>query len=723
MRHVYLSAGALLAYAATSSLHAQTVEEVVITSSPFAISLDSATTNVDVIDTFQLDVAQPSGLGDVLSGIPGVRSSFFGPGASRPVIRGLAGARVQVLTNGIGLIDASALSPDHQVVADPGDARRIEVLRGPAALAYGGSAIGGVVNVIDERVPQSGADGGVEGRFSASGTLNNRGFSGSGSIKAGSGPFVFTFDALHRRSEDYEIPGFAESSYQMALEEEEEHEHEDEEHEDEDHDEEHEHEEEVEVFGKVPNSAVRLTTLGAGVSFVGNGGFFGFSGKYTDSDYGVPGHVHAHGEEEHEHDDDHEDEDHENNRGVTSLAAFDVPHALGLEEDELPEGERVNIDLKQWRIDAHGEWEIGLGPFSLVRLASGYSDYEHTELENGAVGTRFLSDGYEARLELVQEEMNGWEGAVGFQGLHRNFDAIGDEAYVPKTEISEIGAFTLQRLDRGPWGVEGGVRIDNRSLDSLVGNRDFTNFSASAGAFLRPSDSWFFGLSIARTARAPREEELFANGPHIATRSFEVGNPNLDAEISYSADASVHFGQGSFSADLHGFIAHYDGFIDSVPTGDVEDGLNVFQYTQTKADFRGFELELGYRVWEMGMRSVTLEGVADYVFGETDNGPPARIPPYSMTGRVVYESARWTGEIEVRHVGEQDRLAAFELPTDAFTMLNVSAEFRPFTDTAVSFFAAADNLTDEEGREHASFLKDFLPLPGRSIRVGTTYRF
>ena len=697
MKHIYLSTGALIAYAASTSVFAQNVEEVVITSSPFAVSLGSVITNVDVIDSFALDIAQPSGLGDVLGGIPGVRSSFFGPGASRPIIRGLAGPRVQVLTNGIGTIDASALSPDHAVASDPGGAQRIEVLRGPAALAYGGSAIGGVVNVIDERIARGAAEDGIDGRLTASGTTVNDGYSASGSLKFGSGPIVFTFDGLHRNASDYDIPGFAESRFQVALEEEE--------HEDDYNDDDEHHEEGEEAFGTVPNSGVGLTVLGGGVSHVTNRGFLGFSIKHTDSFYGVPGHAHGHGEEEHEDEVEHEDEDHEDEDGQA--------HAE----------EEVAIDLKQLRLDLHGERELNLGPFGLVRFASGYSDYEHVELEGRAVGTRFLSDGYEARLELVQEDRDGWQGAVGFQGSKRNFDAIGAEAYVPKTTIGEIGAFTQQRLDRAGWGIEGGVRLDNRNLDSLVGERSFTNFSASAGAFLRPSDPWFLGISLSRTARALREEELFANGPHIATRAFEIGDPTLSSEVAYSADASVHYEGGLFSADLHLFLAHYDGFIDAVPTGEVEDGLDVFQYTQTNADFHGFELELSQTVWEMGTRSVTLEGVADYVLGDTDNGPAARIPPYSLIGRVIYDSMRWTGELELRHVGQQDRLAQFELQTDAFTMLNASVEFRPLPDGALSLFVAADNLTDEEGREHTSFLKDILPLPGRSLRLGVTYRF
>jgi iron complex outermembrane receptor protein len=694
MRPRFVSAAALLACSASPAVlapfaYAQGVEEVVITSSPFAVSLESVTTNVDVLDRFDLDSATPGGLGDALGAIPGIRSSFFGQGASRPVIRGLAGPRVQVLTNGIGLIDASALSPDHQVASDPGEATRIEVLRGPAALAYGGSAIGGVVNVIDERVARSPAIDGMEGRANFVGTPSNQGFSLSGSVKLGEGPIVVTADALQRRAEDYDIPGFAESRYQIAAEEEE---HE-EEHEDEEHDDTHE-----EISGTVVNSAVRLTSLGAGVSWVAPSGFVGVSLRHTDTWYGVPGHAHAHEEDE----------------GDAVL--------LALADDGEEEDDAVKIGLEQIRVDLHGEWDIGFGPFALVRIASGYSDYEHAEWEGGGIGTRFLSDGYEARLELVQQEKNGWQGAAGVQHLVRNFDAIGDEAYVPKTTIAESGAFTLQRLDLGDWGFEGGARLDTRNIDSLSGERDFTNVSLSAGAFLRPSQSWFLGLSLARTARAPSEVELFADGPHVATRGYEIGNPGLSSEIAWSADASAHVERGRFSADAHLFAAHYDGFIDLMPTGDEEDGLAVFRYTQGDADFHGFEVELGYRVWEEAARQIRVEAVADYVRGSTDNGPPARIPPVSLTGRMVFESERWTFEAEARHVTAQTRLASFELPTDAFTLVGLSAEFRPGGE-GLSIFAGVDNLFNEEAREHASFLKDLAPLAGRAWRFGAAWRF
>lgn len=652
------------------------VSEVVVTAAPYVVSMDSVTTSVEVMKRDDLDAAPSAGLGDVLSGLPGVRSTFFGPGASRPVIRGLAGPRVLVLSNGLGQIDASALSPDHQVASDPQEAERIEVLRGPSALAYGGSAIGGIVNIIDDRISDKRVDG-FHGRLMAAGTSVDEGTTAAAAFKAGVGNWVFSVDGLRRESSDYDIPVPAESRRLLAAEGE-------------------------EYLGPssstVPNTAVDLYAYGGGVSYVGDRGFLGFSAKRTDTTYGVPGHAHEH---EHEHEEGHEHEEHEEEEGG------------------------VKIDLKQTRYDLRGGLNLDLGVFDQLKVSAGYADYEHSELEGGEVGTRFLSEGWEARAELVQKARGGWQGAVGFQVLSRKLDAVGDEAYVPSTETRELGLFTLQRLDNESWGIEGGLRIDRRELETSAQSLDFTNVSASLGGFLRPADGWFLGVSASRTSRAPTEAELFANGAHAATRGFEVGNANLDSEISYSLDATVHYGAGRWEADLHAFAVKYDGFIDLRPTGavDEETGFAIFDYVQTDATFYGAEAEVSYRLWEDGDRSFSLEGAADYVRGDTDLGAPARIPPWSVTGRAVFEGGWWTGKLELRQVGEQDRVAEFELPTDSYRMLNVSLMAAPFEDKNLKLFLEGRNLNDAEAREHASFLKDLAPLPGRSFRLGASYRF
>jgi iron complex outermembrane receptor protein len=369
----------------------------------------------------------------------------------------------------------------------------------------------------------------------------------------------------------------------------------------------------------------------------------------------------------------------------------------------------------------------------------------------------------EGRLELVQRERDGWNGAVGVQALTRDFDAIGAEAYVGRTEIQELGLFTVQRVDRDTYGFEGGLRFDRRRLDNIAfGERDFTNVSTSGGVFVRPSEGVFLGVSAARNERAPDEAELFANGVHVATGQAEFGGAaqglEFDSEVALSLEGSAHFERGRFDADAHVFVVKYDGFIDLRPNGELfgedeehdhedeahegadehghegehdhgheEGGVPVFNYVQTDADFYGFELEAGYDLFARDGRKIRLEGAADYVRGDTDLGPPARIPPWSVTGRLVYASEPINARVEVRRVGEQDRVAEFELPTDGYTLLNAFLSYKPFRGArgaeGVTLFLEGRNLTDEEAREHASFLKDLAPLPGRNLRAGVAWRF
>lgn len=633
------------------------LSEVVVTAAPYVVSLDSSTTSVNVIKRDALDLAPSAGLGDVLAHLPGVRSSFFGPGSSRPVIRGLAGPRVQVLTNGVGQIDASGLSPDHQVASDPQEAERIEVLRGPSALAYGGSAIGGIVNVIDERIPST-FEAGVHGRALATYSSVDDGRQVAGALKAGVADGIsVTLDGVRRRTDDYEIPVAALSRRLAAAQ------------------------------GlpqpsrdgeKVPNTFTRLDAFGGGISYVGEPGWGGVAVKHTESEYG-------------------------------SAAE-----------------EEVRIELEQTRVDARGALDFDEGPFGSVRFTGGYADYRHTEFDGPEVGTTFLSEGLEGRLELVQRDRDGWQGALGVQGLHRDFDAIGDEALIPRTKIDEWGVFTLQRYDKDAWGLEGGLRLDGRSVKNARADRDFTNVSASIAGFVRPAEGLFLGLALSRTSRGLTEEELSSFGAHPATGQFEIGDATLDKEVSYAADASLHYRGGAWTVDAHLFYSDYDNFIDLIPTGAVDDesGFPVFTFVQSGAKFYGFEAEASVETWKDGERSLHFEAAADYVHGKTAFGPAVRIPPWSVTGRGVYEGGGWTGTVEVRHVGKQDRVAAFELPTGGYTLLNASLVVRPIKgNDGLKLFLDGHNLTNTEAREHASFLKDIAPLPGRSFRLGVGYRF
>ncbi len=661
------------------------VAEVIVTGAPFAVSLQTVTTSVTVVGRDELDVAAPSGLGDLLAGQPGLRSTFFGPGASRPVIRGLSGPRVLVLQNGVGLVDASALSPDHAVASDPGEASRIEVLRGPSTLAYGGSGIGGVVNIIDDHIPDHLPKGGIDGRIAASVSSVDEGRSLSFGLHAASGPVVFSIDGVSRRASDYDVPTIPVSQRLADAE-----------------------GLTVDPARTVRNTDLKLDAYGLGVSFVTDEGFVGLAVKQTDTTYGVP---------------------------YPQITAPIDP------DDEGP----VAIDLHQTRFDFRSEVPFTVGPFQTMKSSIGYADYEHAEVlrATGETGTRFLSKGVEGRIEVIQREMGPLKGAVGVQGLVRHFDSIGDEAAIPQTDIQELGVFTLQRLDFDRWGVDAGLRLDRRDLDASLDGRvasapaaaygldwitadnapSFSNVSASLGVFIKPDDNQFYALTVARNARAPTEGELYSDGPHPGTGAFEIGDPGLESEAVISLEATGRWTFDRFRAEGHLWYAAYDGYIDQVPTGDVEDGLPVFRYIQSNADFHGFELEGTYDLWTDGGRAVSAQVGADYVRGETDDGAPARIPPWSVTGKLIWESALFDANLEVRHVAEQTRVATFELPTDSYTMVNLYGAVKPFRTPDLRLFAELRNATDEVAREHVSFLKDIAPLPGRSFRAGVAYRF
>jgi iron complex outermembrane receptor protein len=675
----------LLAPAARAAAPAgDEVSEVVVTAAPYPVSIDSVATSVHILNREALDLAPPTGLGDLLSGLPGVRSTFYGPGASRPIIRGLSGPRVLVLQNGVGLVDASALSPDHAVASEPGEATRIEVLRGPSTLAYGGSAIGGVVNMIDDRVPTSRAQRDAEGRVSASYGTADDGYALNGGLKMGKGPFVIALDGVKRESQDYRAGGPAVSAALAAS------------------------------AGvprdssrKVENSAVALQAFGAGLSYVDDKGFVGASVKRTETEYGVP--------------------------YAASVAGPD---------DEGP----VEIRLRQTRVDVRGERAVELGPFDKVRASFGWANYHHAEIgvDTGEIGTRFLSKGGEGRLELVQANRGGWQGAVGLQGLARSYEAIGDEAFIPPSRIREAGAFILQRLDREGWGIEGGLRLDRRILRAgglatretseaaedagidwatAPGRRSFTNLSASAAVFVRPADKWFASLALTHNSRAPTETELYADGPHAGTGSYELGDPRLGREKASAVEASLRFAGERLHLEGHAYAVHYDGFIEEFPTGGTLDELPVYRFVQTDADFVGFEVEGSYKLWRDGARTLSAEAGADWVRATSDVGRPPRIPPYGLTGRLVWDDARVDAHIEVRRVGAQRRTAAYETPTDSYTQLNARIAFKPLRGSSLQLFVEGRNLTNAEAREHTSFLKDIAPLPGRGVRFGLAQNF
>lgn len=682
MRYLLLTSTAFIA---ATSAHAQSshdgADEIIIQSSPLQTSEFESFQNVDVLDAPEILDNYEGSLGDTLARLPGVSSSFFGAASGRPIIRGLGGERVRILTNGVGSIDAASASPDHAVTSDGLEAESIEVLRGASALAYGGNAISGVVNIIDGTVPSAIPENGYEGQFYAGYESVNDAWQTAGSVTGAQGPLVVTVQGLHKEAGDYDIPGFAESALLRRLEEAEG-----------EHGEEHE-----EPSGTAENTGYNFDSRSIGASFVGDRGFIGVAVKDYDSTYGLPGHEHEHEE----------------------AGDAEAGHDHG--------GEQPFIDMDQTRIDLRGEYDLHMPWFDLIRVSAATADYQHTEFEApGEPATTFMNNGWETRLEVTQAPTDRWSGAFGVQIFDKDFESAGEESFIPKTQTTDIGLFTSQRYDAGKWGGELGARIETRDLDSVNDSRNFDTVSASGGLFMRPADGVFVSGNIAFAQRAPSDSELFADGPHFATGQYQSGNPDLDVEEAWTFEGVTRLDRGRFGFEASLWYAAYDGFIFLAPTGAERDGLPVFAQTQSDADLYGLELSGDAVIHTTKAFELRGDAVLEYVRGEISGGQDLpRIPPFSATLGVETEffGPRLTTRAEAELVSEQGKVFAFELPTEAYQRVNLSAQWEPFSDKDISLIAQAKNIFDAEARVHSSFLKDMLPLPGRSFRIALRTRF
>ncbi len=690
-------------------------QEVIIVSGPgpsrAASELIGNATSLDRADLIE----NLSGtLGDTLDSQPGVSTSFFGAGASRPILRGLGAERVLVLTNGIGTIDVSASSPDHQVASDGIDAERIEILRGPAALAYGGQAIGGVVNVIDgliaEEIPEKKFNAEA---FSAYNSANN-GSEFAANTKFVAGNFVFALSASQRDFEDYDIPGFAESERLRASETEEDHDHEDEDHDD--HEEEGHDAHEEEIYGSLENSFLETNTISGGVSWVGSNAFFGVAVRNQTSTYGIPGHSHDH--EEHD-DEDHEDEDHDEHE----------EEGHDEHEEELP-----FIDLEQTRIDIRTGLNLGTTGLTKILFTASHSDYEHTEFEApGEIGSVFENEGTEARLE-IDHSINGIEGAFGLQFSEKDLVSLGEEAFITPTSHQNIGAFLYETKDwENGFGIEGGARYEKTQIENNIqGEREFDLYNFSVGTHKHWENGWFVGGQLGYSERAPNENELYAYGPHVATSQFEIGDSSLDKESAINIEGALRWENDATRIGLNVFVNQFDQFIYLAPQETLVDGVfvdeidefPVYSFTQEDAEFTGGEIYIEHfqnnglfnADWE-------LKSSLEYVNAELDSGESLPfMPPLTLNASADANWNAFNVGLDVVVADSQSDSGAGYLDTDGYTSLN----FKSSVDLAqlgvslqnAEIFLDVQNITDEEIRHSTSVLKDIVPDMGRNFRFG-----
>ncbi len=660
----------------------ETIDEVIVRSHP--LSAESLAQPVATLSGEALERSLSASIGETLRDLPGIHSASFGQAVGRPVIRGLGGARVKTMQDRIDTMDVSVSSPDHLTTIDPFSARSIEVLKGPSTLLYGTGAIGGVVDVHTGRIPhQVPEEVSAKGELRATDNANQR--SGAVSVDAGAEAFAFHVDGFFRDADEYDIPGFAESAALRELEEMEG---------------EGEEGEEEEAFGVLPNSQLEMQGGSVGFAGVGERGFVGLSVSTYAAEYGLPGHSHEH---EHEEEEEHGDEEEEEGGAV--------------------------LDLDQTRIDFEAGLDAPFAGVSSVNFRVGFNDYEHTEFEgNGEPGTTFANEALEGRLELVHDIGSSYSGATGLQFSSREFSAIGEEAFVQPVDTQTVGAFYVGQNSFGRTGFEFGLRyehVDHDPTDPLP-KRSFDLGAVSLGLIQPLAERWSVSGQLDYSTRAPVAEELYSDGPHLVTSTFEIGDPDLNEERAANVSATLAYAGESLDFMLNAYHTDFGDFIYERFTGEEIEELPVLVWSQGDATFSGVEVDLGWKALTWAEGDLTLNAGYDYVRARLDSGENRNLPRIPPRRYRLGAMLSWKGlltEVAWARVDEQSDTAFGELPTEAYNDLRVHLGYgMDLGRSRLELFLTGRNLTDDEQRYHTSFIKDFAPQPGRTIEAGVVFR-
>ncbi|MCW8876403.1 MAG: TonB-dependent receptor [Kangiellaceae bacterium] len=681
----------------TITLQDEPGHKLIIRANPLDHTALNMATPTILMSGEELMLKRSSTLGEILQFEPGLSMSSFGPAVARPVIRGLGGSRVQIANNQMIVQDASTTSADHDVGVEPLLAEQIEVVKGPATMLYGSGAIGGIVNVTDKKINADqldGVSGGIEMRLGDGATGEQ---SMVFALDAGNGDWNFHLDGFDSQTDDLEIPGSAESERLHELHEEEE-EHEGEEHE--------EHEEE----GVLENSSVENKGGSIGLTSIGEWGHFGAAVSFTDKFYGVPGHAHHEEELEGEGEEAHEEH-----------------HEAG-----------VFIDMEQTRYDLQAQFNLS-DKFDHWFVGYSRTDYEHMELEGDEIGTHFDNQAWEFKSYVKHNQWNGWRGVWGTQVTKRTFIALGEEAFVPPSQTKNNAIFLLEEKEYGDFKWELGLRWEDQKIEADgYADLDTHGVSFSSGLIYSLEKHNKIAFNFSRAVRFASVEELYSDGPHIATRSFEIGNRDLDKETSNNFDVSYRFeveklrGEvnlywNKFNDYIYGEVVASDNACVSTEAAEEaeHDELQLVCYQQQDADFKGLEFQLDYELGSVSGHDFTLGFVADYIKAELDDGGDVpRIPPMKYGLVLNHEMNGFSSQLSWMSFDDQDKIGAGELETDGFDMLDLELVYNTsFGEDDLVVFLKGKNLLDEEARDHTSFLKDLAPRAGKNFVLGARYTF
>lgn len=690
-----------------------------------SVQLDKVVISAHSFDQGQHEMAQPAtlltdeelqrqratSLGETLSAQTGINNSSYGTSVGRPVVRGMSGARVKVMQDGIDTLDASTVSPDHGINADTHSAKKIEVLRGPATLMYGSGAFGGVVNVVDERIPTGLSEAETRIRLQHDSVNEGKTFAvnhaDSTDLSAGN-ELHWRLSASHFRSDIYELPELKEEHHD--------------EHEEGETEEEHEEHEEGSAAALANSDTSYSNNLTLGSSYVFGSGYVGIALSESKSEYGLPGHVH------HE---EHEEEETE-------------------EEHEAHESEGARIEMRQQRIDLDSRINEPVAGIESAKFRLGFNNYRHDEIEDGAVGTRFRRKGFEGRSEILLSPVSGilptdLSQALGVQFSQDNFKATGDDAVVPETDSAMVGLFWLGKTEVANWGVELGARLEQAELSpqkpesinancSAFGldiadykNKDFSTHSVSLGLIrgfeLANSADWQFTGSVTSAQRAPATQELFSCGAHAATQTFDVGNPDLEAEQALNIELGLRKTQGRFTTAISIYQNNISDFIYAQNTGNEIDEFGLYQFVQKDAKFIGGEFDVAYQLTD----GLILSAMADRV--RADDLP--RIPADRVgLGFEISSLALFSTQSDWRMFGQwqqtqkQDQVAENEEASLGYDLLTLGLSYQTvLANSEYQFNLKANNLLDEEIRQHTSFVKEQAPQPGRNVSLALNISF
>ena len=679
----------------SSSIPVQTLDTIQVQAHPLVQTAADFAVADHVVDQKALS-ERATTIGDALADELGVYSNQYGSGSSRPVIRGQDGPRVKVLQHASETADVSTLSPDHAVTVDPILAKQVEVIRGPSTLLYGAGTVGGLVNVTDQKIPTQMPEDGLEGSVGVRYNSGSDEKLANAGVTAGIGEnFALRIEGSKRKANDYIAPDYF-----------------------------HEHDDELEKERRVGNTFAEGQTVNIGGSWIHDRGFVGLSYSNRQDQYGLPGHSHEyHG----------------------CVLHGDHFHGCPTPDPDAPAHEEHGgpwVDLKSERYEVRTELEQPFVGVEKLRAHASITDYEHDEIEENEVISNFKSKGYDGRLELVHVPVAGWEGVIGTQisqqkinlaasehDHHEDGDEDDEEHHVhgsgvvmPDTKTDKFSLFALEHKQLGDVHVELGARVDHQKVKVDSDQKDYsgTGVSASAAANWEFAPNYKLSVVGSHQQRLPLAQELYADGLHFATNTYELGNPDLDKETSNNLELGLHYEGDKLDYHVHVYHNWFDDYIYGETVAQ-KGNLRGVQYTQDKARFYGTEAQAGYQINDMYKLSV----FGDYVRGKIEGENAPRVPAGRLGTKVEADFADgWSGLAEYYHVFNQDKIASYEDETQGYNMVNVGLSYANnlADNNAYRVCFKANNLLDDQVYSHTSFLSN-IPQVGRNFTVGVQYDF